>query len=83
LKRPFFTIGITNKIRSVFNTCGSFLKCANRNRILYLAGYETALYYNEEAIINAGSSGRSGSHFTFSIGLSFSIGDYDDHADFN
>jgi hypothetical protein len=38
--------------------------------------------YSGEPIINAGSSGKSGSHFTLNIGLSFSIGDYDDHADF-
>jgi hypothetical protein len=35
----------------------------------------------EQIVLGVG--GVNGSQFTFNIGLSFSIGDYDDHADFN
>lgn len=49
----------------------------------YIMAMKQHFNYSGEPIINAGSSGTSGSHFTFNIGLSFSIGDYDDHADFN
>ena len=49
----------------------------------YIMAMKQHYNYSGEPIINAGSSGTSGSHFTFNIGLSFSIGDYDDHAAFN
>ncbi len=49
----------------------------------YIMAMKQHFNYSGEPIISAGSSGTSGSHFTFNIGLSFSIGDYDDHADFN
>ena len=48
----------------------------------YIMAMKQHYNYSGEPIINAGSSGKSGSHLTLNIGLSFSIGDYDDHADF-
>ena len=43
---------------------------------------KTILVIVPEQIV-LGVGGVNGSQFTFNIGLSFSIGDYDDHADFN
>jgi len=39
-------------------------------------------YYSGEPILSAGSYGINGSHMTVSFGISFSIGDYDEHIDF-
>ena len=48
----------------------------------YIMAMKQHYNYSGEPILNVGNSGTSGSHFSFNIGLSFSIGDYDDHADF-
>ena len=39
------------------------------------------LYYSGESI-STGRNGKIGYHMTFSLGISISIGDFDDHADF-
>jgi hypothetical protein len=71
-----FNIGVSPRFR--MNDIMSLYTDLN-----YIIAMKQHYNYSGEPIINAGSSGTSGSHFTFNIGLSFSIGDYDDHADFN
>ncbi|WP_264520909.1 hypothetical protein [Flavobacterium sp. N1994] len=39
-------------------------------------------YYSGEPVLTAGTNGTMGFHMTFSLGISFSIGEFDDHADF-
>jgi hypothetical protein len=39
-------------------------------------------YYSGEEIVSGGKIGKIGFHMTFNLGISFSIGDNDDHADF-
>jgi hypothetical protein len=51
--------------------------------LTYIMALKQHFNYSGEPIVNGASSGVNGSQFTFNLGLSFSIGDYDDHADFN
>lgn len=39
-------------------------------------------YYSGQPIFSAIKNGKTGFHMTFSLGISISIGDFDDHADF-
>lgn len=50
----------------------------------YIMAIKQHFYYSGEPIINSGSSGLTGGHITFALGLSISLdNNYDDHADFN
>ncbi|NBW28088.1 MAG: hypothetical protein EBR38_05925 [Flavobacteriaceae bacterium] len=70
-----FNIGVSPRFR--MNDIMSLYTDIN-----YIMAMKQHYNYSGEPILNVGNSGTSGSHFTFTIGLSFSIGDYDDHADF-
>ena len=47
-----------------------------------IIAFRQHLYYSGEEILSAGGIGKIGLHMTFNLGISFSIGDNDDHAAF-
>lgn len=51
--------------------------------LTYIMALKQHFNYSGEPIVNGASSGVNGSQFTFNLGLSFSIGNYENHADFN
>jgi OOP family OmpA-OmpF porin len=71
-----FNIGVSPRFR--MNDIMSLYTDLN-----YIMALKQHYNYSGEPIVNAGSAGIMGSHFTFSLGLSFSKGNQDDHVDFN